>query len=223
MSTQTPGHPDRTHPADRGFTALELAPERGVRLSYEEFERDLLRRRRETPGRESWRFERRQQARERDHPGWAEFERGRWDESLRLLERHRPGLRAQVRGEQDLGAAARRVRVVEEPLTPYLQWELHLLRIQAECGRPVRIVPGAALGALETSAPLPEVIVVGGRALYEIVHTQAGLIDGAVLFTDPGLAGRWQRFIGELFANGEDVRSYTDRYVFRLPPPRPSA
>ncbi|MFC3999667.1 DUF6879 family protein [Nocardiopsis sediminis] len=223
MSTQTPGHPDRTRPADRGFTALELAPERGVRLSNEEFESDLLRRRREAPAQRSWRFERRQHARERDHPSWEAFERGRWDESLRLLERHRPRLRAQVRGDEHGCAALHRVRVVEEPLTPYLQWELHRLRIQAECGHPVRVVPGAALSALETSAPLPEVIVIGAQALYEVLHTERGLVDGAIRFTDPALAGRWQRFIGELFANGEDVRSYTDRYVFRLPPPRTSA
>jgi hypothetical protein len=62
--------------------------------------------------------------------------------------------------------------------------------------------------------------VVGGQTLYEVVYTDEGVPNGAVRYADPRLVESWERFIRDLYGGGEDVVSYVDRYVARLPPPR---
>lgn len=111
------------------------------------------------------------------------------------------------------------MRVVQEPLTPYLQWELHALRVQEECGHPIRVIQAEDLGPWERFQLLPEVVVLGGRTLYEVVYTESGVLDGGIRFTDSDLAKRWESFIKDLFVAGEDVISYTDRRVVELPAP----
>ncbi|PSK89637.1 hypothetical protein CLV63_12531 [Murinocardiopsis flavida] len=66
---------------------------------------------------------------------------------------------------------------------------------------------------------MPEVVVLGGRTLYEVVYTESGVLDGGIRFTDSDLAKRWESFIKDLFVAGEDVISYTDRRVVELPAP----
>jgi hypothetical protein len=84
---------------------------------------------------------------------------------------------------------------------------------------PVRVVGGDRLGPLESAGPLPEVVVLGGQVLYEVLYTDEGLLHGGVRYTDPALIARWQRFIKQLFEEGEEVVSYVDRYVSHLPAP----
>ncbi|MFE3829254.1 hypothetical protein [Streptomyces sp. NPDC059092] len=79
---------------------------------------------------------------------------------------------------------------------------------------------GDKLKELEASAPLPEIVVLGNQVLYEVVHTEAGVLDGGIRFADSGLIGRWEGFIKELYEDGEDIISYVDRHVAHLPPPR---
>ncbi|MFC3998065.1 DUF6879 family protein [Nocardiopsis sediminis] len=199
---------------------LDLDHSVGERLPLDVYDADFDRRDSEVTGRASWKFERLQHFRELDNESWDALDRGDWDESLRLLEGMREGLADAIRGEMSRGNPFHRVRVVAEPLTPYLQWELHGLRLQAECGRPTRVVRDEVIHPLEGERPLPEVVVLGGRTLYEVVYTEEGLLDSAVRFTDPEVVQRWEAFIEQLYKGGEDVVSYTDRYVFRLPPPR---
>ena len=51
------------------------------------------------------------------------------------------------------------MRVVEEPFTTYLRWQLHSLRVQAECGERIRVVPADAVALFERRERLPEVVV----------------------------------------------------------------
>ncbi|MDX3225567.1 hypothetical protein PV419_07600 [Streptomyces sp. ME19-01-6] len=142
---------------------------------------------------------------------------------MRLLDEEREALLKTAQRDRERGTAFHRVRVVEEPLTPYMQWELHALRVQSESGKKVRVVTPAALGTLETPGLLPEVVVVGGQILYQVVYTEAGVLDGAIRFTDAELTKRWESFIKELYEAGEDLLSYFERRVAHLPPPQPKA
>jgi hypothetical protein len=199
---------------------LALDPSLGVRLELAAYRSDFRLRRAEVPpGRAGWKFERRQHFEERSSPSWEAFTRGEWQEALRLTGERRHHWRN--RAKEDLGRASpfHRVRVVEEPLTPYMQWELHALRVQGESGMPVRVVDGERLRLLEGAGPLPEVVVLGGQVLYEILYTDEGLLHGGVRYTDPGLIARWEKFIKQLFEEGEEVVSYVDRYVSHLPAP----
>ena len=200
--------------------SLDLDAARGERLTRTAYRSDFAQRDRDVVGRSSWKFERLQHFLELDNPSWEAFRQGAWDKSLALLEGRRERLLRSVQEDQERGNPFYRVRVVQEPVTPYLQWELHSLRVQAQCGRPVRVVQAEAVSPLETAVILPEVVVLGGQTLYEVLYTAEGTLDGGVRFTDTRLAQRWEGFIQELYQEGEDVIDYVDRYVAHLPPPR---
>jgi hypothetical protein len=131
-------------------------------------------------------------------------------------------LRATAEADARRGSVFHRTRVVEEPLTPYMQWQLHALRLRDECGAKIRILPANRLGDAEADGPLPELVVLGGRALYEVFYTDTGAPDGAVRYTEPSLVERWERYIKRLYAAGESVQSYFTRRVAHLPPPVPA-
>jgi hypothetical protein len=199
--------------------ALALDRSQGDRLPREAYLRDFRQRRAETQDQDSWKFERRQHFEEQNDPSRDALRRGDWKEALRLLEEERRDRPGSVPRAGKPSGTFYRVRVVEEPLTPYLQWELHALRIQAEHGARIRVVPADRVTPLEPRGLLPEVVVVGDEVLYEVIYTETGVPDGAVRFTDAQLIRNWQRFMKHLYADGEDVVSYVDRYVAHLPAP----
>ena len=198
---------------------LRLDPSRGVQLALASYTEEFGERESAVRDRASWKFERGQHFEEQGDPSREALSQGRWEEALRLLDEERSRWLAIAREDERHGAPFRRVRVVEEPLTPYMQWELHALRVQAQAGMGIRIVQAGRVRPWEQAGPLPEVVVLGGRLLYEILYTEAGVLAGARRFTDPGLAQRWERFIAHLYEDAEDVVSYVDRYVSRLPAP----
>lgn len=67
-----------------------------------------------------WKLERQQTLKEPGDDGWQAFADGRWDDSLRILDARRPEFQSCYRRIAENGFATRRVRVVEELLTPYL-------------------------------------------------------------------------------------------------------
>ncbi|MDQ0934094.1 DUF6879 family protein [Streptomyces turgidiscabies] len=83
-----------------------------------------------------WKLERQQTFKEPGYDSWEAFWRGDWDESLRLLETGRADMAEYHRKVEQHGFVARRARVVEEPLSDYMQWELRALRIRDQCGAP---------------------------------------------------------------------------------------
>lgn len=198
---------------------LGLVASRGHRLTTEAYRRDFREYRGEVCGRPSWKLERQQQFEEQDI-SWLAFSQGRWEESLRLLDEERAQLLAVARQDRERSTAFHRVRVVEEPMTAYVQWELHALKVQAESGKRIRIICPGDVATLEAADPLPEVVVLGDRVLYRVVYTAAGALDGAVRFSDPELIRGWGDFIEGLYESGEDVLPYFARCVAHLPPPQ---
>lgn len=165
-----------------------------------------------------WKLERRQHFREPRYDTWEAFVRGDWDESLRLLEGNRVALAAEHRRMKQRGIALHWVRVVEEPLTPYVQWELHVLRVREECGSAVRVIRPQQVAALEEDGPVPEINVVGTAVMYTMSYAD-GALDGAWRFTDPELIARWHRIIADLHAAGEPLADFFKREVAGLRPP----
>ncbi|MFJ6620790.1 ATP-binding protein [Kitasatospora sp. NPDC091335] len=199
--------------------APELRPEWGESLARDDYKRDFRERDALVRGRDSWKLERRQHFEEQGSPSWDAARRGDWAEALRLLEGRRQALLAIGREDAARQSFFHRVRVVERPWTDYLWWQLHSLRIRAECGERIRIVRAAALAASEEFGPLPEIVVLGGRTLYQVRYSDTGIPAGAVRYTDPGLVRRWEDYLADLHRAGEDVRAYFDREVAPLPPP----
>ncbi|MGH3621554.1 MAG: DUF6879 family protein, partial [Sciscionella sp.] len=86
-----------------------------------------------------WKLERIQKFQEPDDESWIAFANGEWEEAIRLNEAERPSLVDYLRTIAEYGFSARRVRVVEKPITPYLQWELHALRLRNRLDGSVRV------------------------------------------------------------------------------------
>jgi hypothetical protein len=196
-----------------------LDPAQGIRLPLADYHADFDERYARTRGRDCWKLERRQHFEEQNSPSREALRRGDLAGALRLLEERRPALRRSAGESQQRQTVFHRLRVIEWPLTPYLQWELHSLRIRTEEGvEVVRIADAAALTAYEGSAgPLPELVILNGDTLFQVVYTDAGVPDGAVRFTEPALVAAWETFIRTLYGRAEDVGPFVSRMT--APPP----
>jgi hypothetical protein len=64
--------------------------------------------------------------------------------SLALADEMRGGIAEYQRRLDEQGIVQRRVWIVELPLSDYLQWELHVLRIRADLGERIRVLPPSA-------------------------------------------------------------------------------
>jgi hypothetical protein len=172
--------------------------------------------------REFWKLERGQVFAEPGDASWEAFDGGDWDESMRLLEARREDLKQYNQETADAGAATQRIRIVSLPVTPYLQWELHLLRIRDETGDPIRILRDTAVADLEDRGPLPEIYTMDDAVMYQAVYDDLGVLEHALRYTDPVLVSRCRDFIAALYARGEPISDFFQREIAHLPPPRPA-
>lgn len=173
----------------------------------------------EIAGQESWKLERRQHFREPGFASWEAFAQGNWEQALSLIEEERDFLTEFTAKASDLGIRLHRLRVVEQPVDPYLQWELHLLRLRAECGELIRVTSVDQVREYETASPLPELVTLGSSLLYHVLYDPGGEPAGAVRITDARSVARAARFVRSLYERGEDLAEFFDRVVAPLPPP----
>jgi hypothetical protein len=205
------------------LSAPALRREAGERLAGDVYKQEFWERDAAIHDRDSWKLERRQHFEEQGSPSRDALSRGDWAESLRLMEERRGNLLAAAREDERRNSLFHRVRVVEQPLTPYVQWELHSLRQQAECGMRVQVVGPDLVAQSESDGLLPELVILGGEVLYQVLYTESGVPDGAIRYTDPDIIGCWESYIKELYRAGEDVLLYFAREVAHLPPPKTKA
>lgn len=163
-----------------------------------------------------WKLERRQTFQEEQDASYRAFRRGDWDEALRIEEEGRDVLRHRF---EKAGFESRRVRIVERPVSPYLQWEMHALRVRAETGERIRVLDTHAVRDREEGGLLPELIIVGTAALYEVGYDQAGVHNGARRILDPEVIDECRAEMAALWGDGEDLASYFAREIAPLPPP----
>lgn len=204
-----------------GLESPGLDASQDERLSRDAYRLDFRQRRWATEGRSAWKLERQQHFQEPGNESWKAFSRGDWEGALRLIEQRREALMMLEREAKEHRSEMFRVRVVEEPLTPYLQWELNSLRLRTECGGHIRVVGPEHISGLEEDGPLPELVALGGQTLYKVVYDGQGILDGAVRFVDFEITTRWEQFVQCLYEEGEDLSTYFEREVAPLPPPRP--
>lgn len=197
----------------------ELGIQGGVRLSLGEYREEFRAAQWAIPGQESWKLERRQHSREPGFASWEAFADGDWDRALRLMEDERDYLAEFSAKATRLGIALYRVRVVDEPIDPYLQWELHLLKLRAECGELIRVLTGDQVRGYEADGPLPELVTLGSSTLYRVLYNDADELTGAVRVTDPAAVARAAEFARHLYERSEDLAAFFDRVVAALPPP----
>jgi hypothetical protein len=156
---------------------------------------------------------------ERGFPSWDAFAVGRWEDSLRELELDRPNVEAEFAEDRQSGLVSYRVRVVELPVTPYVQWEVHSLKIRAEYGENIRVLGPEAVARYEESGMLPELIFLGKQVMYETGYDRAGVQTRRRKRVDPELIDGCLADIQALYDQGEDLATFFEREVAQLPPP----
>jgi hypothetical protein len=166
-----------------------------------------------------WKLERIQTFREPGDESWEAFDRGDWTTALRLIEQRREAFQDDGQRMAKIGLTSYRVRVVAQPITAYLQWELHLLLLMGECSDHIRVVGPDTVKHMEAGGPVPEVVTLGPNLTYEVLYDEAGVLDGAIRFADPEVTSCCRETIQGLYASGEDIGVFFDRVVAHLPPP----
>lgn len=192
----------------------------GERLSLTDYRADFQERFWRIGAAGFWKLERQQTFGEPGNASWEAFARGDTDEAMRQLEARRPALTEHYDKIADRGFRTHRVRVVAEPLTRYLRWELQLLRLRSEFGAGARVVREHQVERFETSSPLPEICVLGTDVLYEVCYDTDGVLAGGIRYHDQDLITRCREFIRDLYESGEDLVTFVDRLDETVSHPR---
>ncbi|MBB4933186.1 hypothetical protein F4561_004006 [Lipingzhangella halophila] len=166
-----------------------------------------------------WKLERGQTFREPGDPSWEAFAAGDWDRALELNEADRSEAEAMAEKDRQVGIETRRIRVVEHPVTPYVQWEMQFLRLLAEAGQSLRVVLPAQAAHLERERPLPEIVLLGERVLYMVRYDSAGTPNGAWRIGDRDAIAECRADLADLFGQGEPIQDFYAREIAPLPPP----
>jgi hypothetical protein len=164
-------------------------------------------------------LERGQHFKERGFASWEAFAVGQWDKALSLIEEKRDAYTQQVEEADRLGVVQRRLRVVEFPVTPYVQWELHVLRLRVEVGDPIRMLDARTIAEIEKDRPVPEVVILGDVVMFEVQYDDDGNAAGANRFTDPALIDETSAGFDALYERAENYTDFFDREIAPLPPP----
>lgn len=164
-------------------------------------------------------LERGQHWQERGFSSWEAFAAGQWDKALSLIGERRDSYVQQVTDAQRRGISMRRLRVVEFPVTPYVQWEMHVLRLRVEVGDPIRVLDARKIAQIEKDRTVPEVVILGDAVMFEVQYDDEGNADGAYRFTDPALIAETSAGFDELYERAEAYGDFFDREIAPLPPP----
>ncbi|MFE3877905.1 DUF6879 family protein [Kitasatospora sp. NPDC059146] len=164
-------------------------------------------------------IERGQTFREQGSPSWEAFDSGDWAGALRLIEAERDSVAAYFRDLAGRGLVFRRLRIVELPVTPYLQWEMNSFRLRSELGERIRVLDAREIADLERGGPLPEVVVLGNAVMYAVIYDEELKGAGARRFTDPGQIAATITEFEALYRRGEEFAEFFTREIAPLEPP----
>lgn len=167
-------------------------------------------------------LERGQHFKERGFPSWEAFADGDWERALSLVEERREDYAEELRQASRLGVTHRRLRVVEFPITPYVQWELFVLRVRVDLGDDIKVFDSREISNIERTRPVPEVVILGDAAMYEVVYDEDGNAAGANRYTDRSLIRETNAGFDALYERGEGFHGFFDREIVTLAPPRVS-
>jgi hypothetical protein len=164
-------------------------------------------------------IERGQTFREQGSPSWEAFARGDWPGALRLIEAERDSVAAYFQDAARRDLVFRRLRIVEFPVTPYLQWEMHSFRLRSRLGEEIRVLDAREIAEWEHDVPLPEVVVLGNAVMYAVIYDEELKGAGARRFTDPAEIATTIAEFTSLYGKGEEFSEFFEREIAPLGPP----
>ncbi|MFD5558070.1 DUF6879 family protein [Streptomyces sp. NPDC127068] len=163
--------------------------------------------------------ERGQTFKEQGSPSWEAFARGDWPGALRLIEAERDSVAAYFEDAARRDLVFRRLRIVEFPITPYLQWEMHSFRLRSQLGEEIRVLDAREIAEWERDVPFPEIVVLGNAVMYAVIYDEELKGAGARRFTDPGEIATTLAEFASLYRAGEDFSDFFEREIAPLGPP----
>ena len=156
---------------------------------------------------------------ERGFASWEAFAAGDWDSALSLADEKRETCTRQFREAEQLNILERRLRVVEFPVTPYVQWEMFVLRPRVELGDNIRVLDARKIADIEREHLVPEVLILDEVVMYEVQYDEDGNAAGANRFADRALIRETSAGFDALYERGEEFHSFFDREIAPLAPP----
>ncbi|MQA26845.1 MAG: hypothetical protein GEU94_15605 [Micromonosporaceae bacterium] len=165
-----------------------------------------------------WKLERRQHFREPGNPSWEAAVAGDWDRALALIGQTRQSAAEHYRRIADLGFEGRRVRVVELPPSPYVQWSMRALKVRVEAGERTRVVLASEIADRERDRPLPEIVILGRATMYEVLYDDTGTLTGARRVDDHRMIAACRAELADLYAHSEEFMCFFDRQIRPLSP-----
>ncbi|MFF4448185.1 DUF6879 family protein [Streptomyces sp. NPDC001502] len=164
-------------------------------------------------------IERGQTFKEQGSPSWDAFASGDWAGALRLIETERDSVAEYFQDAARRGLAFRRLRVVEFPVTAYLQWEMNSFKLRSELGEEIRVLDARAIADVERDGPLPEVVVLGHSVMYSVIYDEELKGAGARRFLDPEQIETTVTEFECLYRKGEEFSEFFKREIAPLGPP----
>ncbi|KNE83474.1 MULTISPECIES: DUF6879 family protein [Streptomyces] len=164
-------------------------------------------------------LERGQNFKERGFASWEAFAAGEWNRAISLAQEKRNTYAKQFHEAARLDILERRLRIVDFPVTPYVQWEMFVLRLRVELGDNIRVLDARKISEIEKERPVPEVVILGDVVMYEVLYDDDGNAAGANRFTDRTLIRETSVGFEALYKRGEDFHSFFDREIIPLAPP----
>jgi hypothetical protein len=188
-------------------------------MTLDEYLNDFQQRFWSTDASGCWKIERQQEFAEPGEDSWEAFARGEWNLALRLMNDRRSGFTEYYKRIRKGGFDVRRVRVVQEPISPYLIWELNVLHIRHQCGANIRVVDAEQVQPYEENGTLPEIFTLGRSTAYQVLYDDDGVAEGAVRTDDRDVVKQWTDLANSLYADGQEMNIYFQRKVQGKIPP----
>jgi hypothetical protein len=160
-----------------------------------------------------WKIERQQEFAEPGDDSWEAFAQGDWDRALALMNGKRREITEYHKRIRKSGFDVRRVRVVQEPISPYLIWELNVLLIRYQCGARVRVVNVDQVRPFEENGTLPEIFILGRSTIYQVLYGEDGVAEGAIRTDDQAAIKQWTDLAKQLYSVGQEMDIYFQRNI----------
>lgn len=158
---------------------------------------------------------------EPENASWMLFNSGDWEGALAIASRSKDEIDAYFADLASRNIKTRRVRVVDETITPYLWWESQVLKMRCDAGEQIRVV-ATEQASSEFGSELAELLFLGEDVLYEIRYSEEGAILGALKHSDLQKIAAMRDSVERLFSAGQDFAEWFDSRLPVTPPVLPS-
>jgi hypothetical protein len=128
--------------------------------------------------------------------------------ALELIEEDRAAQRDFKKIFDDREAAFYRLRVIEDPLSSYLRWELAHFRLNAEEGEKIYIVNQAMIADLDLRYDLTDYTIFDRSLAFFLNYSDDGLFLHADMVSDPAVISELVSISEEILARSIPFEDY---------------